>query len=295
MIHNNSASSVGIIGVGLMGFGIASSIQRQKWPLNILDHAGNQPTDALVTNGAGVYSTVQDLGQNSDIIILCVTGTPQVEEVLTGKGGLIAVLEQGKTVIDCSTAIPGSTIRLAKLIEDTGAEFLDAPMTRTPKEAMAGRLNLIVGAEPQVYQRHLGLLQCFAENITHAGPVGSGHKLKLLHNFVSIGFSALLAEATACARKAEVDDAILLEVLAKGGGAGVILDRFRPYIESGDDSQFRFSLANSYKDIGYYNAMAEELQAHHVAATAIHEILTKACDEGRGQDSVPGIIDILQD
>ena len=105
----------------------------------------------------------------------------------------------------------------------------------------------------------------------------------------------MLAEATACSRRAGVSDEILLEVLAKGGGAGVILDRFRPYIETGDDSQFRFSLANSFKDIGYYNAMAEELQANHLAAAAIHEILAKACEDGHGQNSLPEMITILHD
>ncbi len=295
MNQKHLESTVGIIGVGLMGLGIASSVQRHQWSLNILDHVGNQPVDGLLNNGAEVCLTVRELGESSDIIILCVTGTPQVEEVISAKDGLIEVLGSGKTVIDCSTAIPGSTITLAKLVENTGAEFLDAPMTRTPKEAMEGRLNLIVGGNPEVFDRHLGLLQCFAENITYAGPVGSGHKLKLLHNFVSIGFSTLLAEATACARAAGVRDDILLEVLTKGGGAGVILDRFRPYIESGDDSQFRFSLDNSFKDINYYNAMAEDLRANHLVATAVQEVLTKACEKGHGQESLPGIINIPKD
>lgn len=295
MKQNRPESTVGIVGVGLMGLGIATSIQRHHWSLNILDHAGNQPIDGLVKNGAGVYSSVRELGENSDIIILCVTGTPEVEEVISGKAGLIDILGPGKTVIDCSTAIPGATIKLAKLAENTGAEFLDAPMTRTPKEAMEGRLNLIVGGNQRVLERHLGLLQCFAENITHAGPVGNGHKLKLLHNFVSIGFSTLLAEATACARKAGVSDDILLDVLAKGGGAGVILDRFQPYIKTGDDSQFRFSLINSFKDIGYYNAMAEDLQASQLVAKAVHGLLTEACETGHEQDSLPGMIAILED
>ncbi len=89
-------------------------------------------------------------------------------------------------------------------------------MTRTPKEAAEGRLNLIVGAPDVLLQEVLPLLQSFAENITHAGPVGAGHQLKLLHNFVSLGFSAVLAEAAAAAKRADVPASVFVEVLAKG-------------------------------------------------------------------------------
>ena len=88
------------------------------------------------------------------------------------------------------------------------------------------------------------MLEAFAENIYHAGPVGAGHTLKLLHNFVSLGNSVLLAEATNCARQGKVDMATFVDVLATGGGASVVLDRLAPYILDGDDSGFRFSLSN---------------------------------------------------
>lgn len=96
-------------------------------------------------------------------------------------------------------------------------------------------------------------------------PAGSGHRLKLLHNFVSLGFSAVLAEAAACSERAGVDPAVLIEILSKGGGDGVVLGRLRPYIESRDASGFRFSIANALKDMGYYTTMAQETGAPHGA------------------------------
>ena len=96
------------------------------------------------------------------------------------------------------------TQRIAVEVEKLGAKFIDAPMTRTPKEAAEGRLNLTVGGEREVFETVKPLLQCYAENIVFAGPVGSGHQLKLIHNFVSLGFSAVLAEAAACAERAEI-------------------------------------------------------------------------------------------
>lgn len=88
---------------------------------------------------------------------------------------------------------------------------------------------------------------------------GAGHTLKLLHNFVSLGFSAVLAEAAAASRRAGIDDAAFLEVVGKGGGGGVVFDRLRPFIASDDPSGFNFSVANATKDLGYYRAMTGEL------------------------------------
>jgi 3-hydroxyisobutyrate dehydrogenase-like beta-hydroxyacid dehydrogenase len=114
-----------------------------------------------------------------------------------------------------------------------GGRFLDTPMTRTPKEAAEGRLNLLVGGDAALLDECRPILQCFAENITHAGPVGAGHSMKLLHNYVSLGSVALIAEAAACAQRNGVAPEVFVDVLAKGGGGGVALERLKPYLLSG--------------------------------------------------------------
>src|SRR5699024_3452899 len=112
----------------------------------------------------------------------------------------------------------------------------------------------------------------------------------LLHNFVSLGFSALLAETVAASRQAGIDDAALLEVLGKGGGAGVIFERMRPFIETGDPSSFRFSVANATKDLGYYHKMTGALGTHRGIAEAV-EALYRGVDQ---QDLlVPELIGLL--
>src|SRR5690606_34467493 len=175
---------IGLIGAGLMGSGIAASLLRNGFPLAILEHAGNQPLDQLLAAGATTRSQVSALAADVDILILCVTGTPQVEAVLFDADGALQGLRPGTIVIDCSTAIPSSTHKSAQAVQEIGCHFLDAPMTRTPKEAAEGRLNLIVGGDPAVYEKCLPVLQSYAENIAYAGGVGSGHQMKLLHNYV---------------------------------------------------------------------------------------------------------------
>ncbi|HLS57422.1 MAG TPA: NAD(P)-dependent oxidoreductase [Zeimonas sp.] len=283
---------IGLIGVGLMGHGIAVNIARRGYRLAFLEHPGNQPVADLLAIGARACASAEALAADSDVVILCVTGTPDVQDVLFRDDGVLAGLRLGTVVIDCSTAVPSSTMRVATAIEAAGGRFLDAPMTRTPREAAEGRLNLIVGGDRALFERCRPLLASFAENVVHAGPVGAGHTLKLLHNYVSLGFTAVLAEAAACAQRAGIESGVLLEVLARGGGAGVVLERMRPFIEAHDDSAFRFTIANALKDIGYYAAMATELDAARTTADAIRQTYARAA-EGHAQSSVPELVDLL--
>lgn len=280
--------SVGIVGVGLMGHGIALNVARKGWPLGYLDHPGNQPTDDLDALGAIRHADRASLARASEVVILCVTGTPQVEDVLLGDGGLLSALKPGTVVIDCSTAVPASTARLAASVREAGGRFLDAPMTRTPKEAAEGRLNLLVGAEPDLFSAMQPLLSAFAENIFHAGhEAGAGHTLKLLHNYVSLGTVTLIAEAAASAGRAGIAPEVLVDVLRKGGGHGAALDRLSPYLLAGDSSPMRFSIANARKDLSYYVAMAETLGAAHAVADGVLADLDGLVEAGHGTDHLP--------
>lgn len=282
---------VGLIGVGLMGHGIARNLLQAGHRLCFLDHPGNQPVDDLLAAGATARTSGRALAETADVVILCVTGSPQVEAVLFEAGGVLEGLAPGTVVIDCSTALPSSTTKVARRVDEAGGRFMDAAMTRTPKEAEAGRLNLIVGAPEALYAELRPLLESFAETITHAGEVGAGHTLKLLHNFVSLGFSAVLAEAAAASRRAGIDDAAFLEVVGRGGGGGVVFERLRPFVESADPSGFRFSVANATKDLGYYHAMTDELGASRRLAEAVEALYRGIDDQGL---TVPEIIRILE-
>ncbi|MCE8025376.1 NAD(P)-dependent oxidoreductase [Billgrantia aerodenitrificans] len=285
---------VGLVGVGLMGHGIAANILRGGHALCFLDHPGNQPVEDLLGAGAVAKGSGREVAEAAEVVILCVTGSPQVEAVLFEPGGVLEGLAPGTLVIDCSTALPSSTERVAARVTAAGGRFMDAAMTRTPKEAEEGRLNLIVGAPEALFTEVRPLLECFAENIAHAGPVGAGHTLKLLHNFVSLGFTAVLAEAAAASRRAGIDDAALLDVLGKGGGGGVVLERLRPYIEAGDPSGFRFSVANALKDIGYYRTMTEDLAAEGGVAEAVLALYRQASDAGHADKPVPELVGLLE-
>lgn len=284
---------IGMVGVGMMGLGIASNLVKKGHELVVLEHPGNQPLDALKAAGAVGVATARELAARVDLVILVVTGSPQVEAVLTGAGGVLEGLRPGSIVVDCSTAIPSSTQRMAQIVSQAGSRFLDAPMTRTPKEAAEGRLNLLVGGDAALLEQVRPVLACFAENITHVGPVGAGHGMKLLHNYVSLGMVTLVAEAAACAQRSGVAPEAFVEVLAKGGGGGIALERLKPYLLAQDTSGLRFSVANAAKDLGYYETMATDAQARREVASAVLSTLKSALAQGGPDALVPELVSLL--
>ena len=288
-----SKQKIGMVGIGLMGHGIARNIARHGYPLAVLEHAGNQPLDELKAAGATTRASAAQLAADSDVVIVCVTGSPQVEAVVLGPGGLLEGMKPGTIVIDCSTAIPSSTLKVAQAVQAAGGRFLDAPMTRTPKEAAEGRLNLLVGGDAALFAQCKPLLACFAENITHTGAAGSGHGMKLLHNYVSLGCIALIAEAAACAQRSGVAPEVFVEVLAKGGGGGMALERLKPYLLAKDPSALRFAMSNAKKDLGYYTEMAHDIGAVQEIADAVLQTFDQASAQGGPQALVPELVSLL--
>jgi 3-hydroxyisobutyrate dehydrogenase len=286
---------IGIIGVGLMGHGIARNVLlRGGHELTFLDHPGNQPVDELLRLGARSVSTPADVAAEAEVVILCVTGSPQVEAVLTGPDGVLTALRAGSVVVDCSTALPESTGRMAAAVQDVGGFFVDAPMTRTAKFAHEGRLNLLLGGDAGTIERIRPVLKSFSEEALHVGVTGAGHRLKLLHNFVSVGFMSLLAEAAAQAADNGVDANALVSVLKAGGGSGVALDRMAPFLLGEGAENLPFAISNALKDFDYYISMSEQVGARHLIADGVRAALTGAVEGGNGARYVPELSQIFR-
>lgn len=286
---------VGIIGVGLMGHGIARNVlKRGGHELSFLDHPGNQPVDEILGLGARSCATAAEVAEASEVVILCVTGSPQVEAIVTRADGLATALKPGTVVVDCSTALPDSTVRMGEVVRQAGGAYIDAPMTRTAKHAHEGTLNLLVGGEAETIDRVRPVLASFTEKVDHVGPLGHGHRLKLLHNYVSVGFMTLLAEASAQAADAGVDPKIFVDVLAGGGGASAALDRLAPYITAKDREGLPFFVANAQKDIDYYRAMSEASGARTTVADGVSSALSGAVEAGHGQAYVPELVSLFR-
>jgi 3-hydroxyisobutyrate dehydrogenase-like beta-hydroxyacid dehydrogenase len=285
--------TVGLIGAGLMGHGIGKNVLGKGFGLNVMAHRNRAPVDDLVKAGAKELKSAQEIAANSDMVILCVTGTPQVEEVIYGANGLLAAAKKGLIIADCSTAVPDSTKRIAADCAAKGIIFIDTPMTRTPKEAEAGKLGLMVGGDSDVLAKVRPVLECFADLIVHTGAVGTAHQMKLINNFLSLGHAALAAEAITVATKAGIEMNALKEVIMGGGGASVMFGRLINVPLHDDDSHAKFAIRNARKDLRYYTNMTENMPVASFLAEAVHQTYVLADTTGYGERYVPRLIDMM--
>jgi 3-hydroxyisobutyrate dehydrogenase-like beta-hydroxyacid dehydrogenase len=273
---------IGFIGVGMMGHGMAKNLAAKGFPTTILGHKNRAPVEDLVKQGATEAKDVASLVKASDIIFLCVTGTPQVEDLVYGKGGILESGSAGQIVVDTSTSMPGSTLRIAADLKARGMRFADAPLARTPVEAEQGRLNTMVGADEATFREIEPALKAFCENIFHIGDVGAGHKIKLINNCAAIGQMSLIAEAlTACA-KLGVDPKKYFALVSTGAANSGIFQMLAGKAVEGDYTGMKFGLANALKDVRYYNQMAMESGVSGNMAAATLQTLTQAVNMGFG-------------
>jgi 3-hydroxyisobutyrate dehydrogenase-like beta-hydroxyacid dehydrogenase len=189
-------------------------------------------------------------------VFLCVSGSPQVEAVIRGKDGLRESLKPGSVIVDCSTSDPTSTLALAEELAGQGIAYADAPLSRTPKEAWAGTLDTMVGASEETFSRIRPVLETWAGKIVHIGGVGDGHKMKLLNNFVSLGYAAIYAEALALAKKVGIPAERFDSVISGGRMDCGFYQTFRSYAIDGNREAHKFTLANALKDLTYLESMA---------------------------------------
>jgi 3-hydroxyisobutyrate dehydrogenase-like beta-hydroxyacid dehydrogenase len=284
---------VGLIGVGLMGHGIGKNILAKGFELTVMAHRNRAPVDDLISKGAKERNNPLAVAKESDLVILCVTGTPQIEQLIYGEYGLLGAARPGFVIADCSTAEPASTIKIAADVEAKGAHFVDTPMTRTPKEAEAGKLGLMIGGPEDVLARIRPVLDCFADTIVYSGGVGSAHQLKLLNNFMSIAHAAVAAEAITVAAKAGVDMKALKDIVMSGGAASVMFGRLINVPLSDDDSHAQFAIRNARKDLRYYTNMTEQLPVASFLAETAHQITVMADNMGYGERFIPRLIDVM--
>ena len=290
---SGSKATVGFIGVGMMGAGMAKNLLAKGHPLVILGHRKREPVERLRALGAEEAASPRELAARCEIVHLCVTGSPQVEASVRGEQGLLAGARPGLVIVDCSTSNPVSTLALAAECEARGVHFVDAPLSRTPKEAEAGSLDTMVGAAPEVFARIEPVLRCWAGHVVHLGPVGLVHKMKLVNNFVAMGYAALFAEALAIARKAGLSLQQFHTVIGAGRMRSPFYDTFMQWSLAGDENAHRFTIANAHKDMRYLAAMAGELGVVNPLQAAVKNSFAAMEASGQGERYVPMLADFV--
>jgi hypothetical protein len=283
---------IGFVGLGLMGHGMAKNIVEKGWPLTVLGHRRREAVEDLKSRGAAEASSPRELALKCDVVVICVTGSPEVEAVIEGADGLAAA---GKPllVIDSSTSSPTVTTRLAASLSQKNITLVDAPLSRTPKDAWEGSLDVMVGGDAEAVKRARPVLEAFAGRIVATGPVGTGHTMKLLNNFVSMGYAALYAEALMIGAKAGLSAKVFDGVIRDGRMDCPFYRTFFQYVLERDRNAHRFTIANACKDVTYLAGFAEALGVANPIGAAVRNNFALAVGAGHGQDYVPMLSDLV--
>jgi 3-hydroxyisobutyrate dehydrogenase-like beta-hydroxyacid dehydrogenase len=175
------------------------------------------------------------------------------------------------------------------LCTEHGVIYVDAPLTRTPIEAEAGKLNSMVGASPEVFARIEPVIRAYSENVFHVGEMGSGHVVKLLNNFVAQAICTATAEAFAVGAKAGVDLDKVVQVISAGGVNSGLFQLMSKTLQ-GDYGAMKFELNNAAKDLRYYSHLTESMKVPSIIGTSVHQALNTAVALGYGSEMVPSLV-----
>jgi 3-hydroxyisobutyrate dehydrogenase-like beta-hydroxyacid dehydrogenase len=273
-----------------MGHGMARNLLAKGHSLTLAVHRNRDRVADLLAAGATEAASAKDVAAASDLVFICVTGSPQVEASVTGANGLLAGAHTGLMIVDCSTSEPDSTARLREQCAASGVPFVDAPLSRTPVEAEAGRLNVMVGADQSVFDGLQPILACFAENIFHVGGPGAGHTIKLLNNFIAQAVCTATAEAFAVGQRAGLDLKALVDLVSVGPVNSGLFQAMAKTLQGQMDG-LKFELDNARKDVRYYTHLAEGLAIPTVMGEAVHQSLALASALGHGKKFVPSLVE----
>jgi hypothetical protein len=283
---------IGFIGLGAMGSGMAANLLAKGWPLTVLAHRKREAIDRLVADGARQAESPRELALVSDIVLLCVTGSAQVEQIVKGPDGLVSA---GKPllVIDCSTSNPSVTTQLAQDLAAQDIALVDAPLARTPKEAAEGKLDVMVGGPEESVARALPVLEAFSARIIRTGPVGTGHTMKLLNNFISMGYSAIYSEALMLGAKAGLTPQVFDSVVRGSRMDCSFYQAFFDFVLNRNENAQRFAMVNALKDMSYLASFAQASGAVNPMGAAVRNSFATAVAAGHGEAFVPALSDVI--
>ncbi len=284
-----SKESVGFIGLGAMGVGMAANVIKNGYPLTVMGNKTRAPVERLVSMGATEVSTPAELAAVSDVVILCVTTSDVVEKLVFGDDGLLAGAKKPFLLIDCGTSQPTSTKKIGEAMKAAGGGMLDVPLGRTPAAAETGTLNMMAGGADEDFNRAKPLLETMSENLFHLGPLGTGHTIKLLNNSFSMSVAALTAEMVGTAKAAGIDVKQLHQVMSAGPVRSDVFDWIMASPIENDESKMQFSLSNGLKDIQYFLEFAKDVDGYSTVATAAESLMAPVVANGHGDDTIPAL------
>jgi len=287
-------SRIGFVGLGLMGSAMVGRLQDCNYQLTVLGNKDRTGLDQALARGALEAASGVDLAKQSDVIMLCMGTSDQVEERILGEQGIISGLSSGKIIIDFGTSLPSSTKEISSKIANTGAVILDAPLGRTPHHAKDGLLNIMASGDKDAFDAVRTILENLGENVFYLGDLGTGHTIKLMNNFFGMTIANAMAEVFAVADAAGVSRETVYKVISAGPLHSSMMDFISAFGLEGDKSKLEFAIKNAFKDVSYYRLMTQNLGINSIMSESASKALSQANDGGYANAMVCEMIDFFK-
>jgi len=286
------AEKVGFIGLGIMGQGMAHNLLKAGFPLTVWNRTASK-MEPLVTAGAQAGRDPADVAARSDVMIICVSDTPDVEAVILGERGILKGVKAGSLVIDCSTISPLTTRKLAAALAEAGVAMLDAPVSGGSEGATRGTLSIMVGGEATDFERALPVFQAIGKKITHVGSSGAGQTVKLVNQILGVGNALAMCEALLFAQAGGVDLAKTLEAVSAGAAGSWMLSNRGPQILQ-RDWRPGFTIDLQQKDIRLVLDAADELGVPLPGTALIFQFYRTLQAQGLGSEGNHALVKALE-
>ena len=250
---------VGFVGLGTMGAAMAANLARAGFPLTVWNRTPGRAGE-VVELGATEAPTPAAVAEASDIVVSCVSDTPDVEAILLGPDGVAEGAHAGLLVIDCSTISPSATRDFAARLGERGVTMVDAPVSGGSEGAKNATLTIFVGGDPAAFERARPILAAMGRTITHVGPIGSGQAVKAVNQVILAGTYLGVAEGIVLALKAGLDVEQVVGALSGGAAQSWVLAN-RSERMTKNDYPLGFKVALHRKDLEIALQLARELGA----------------------------------
>jgi 3-hydroxyisobutyrate dehydrogenase len=284
--------SIGFIGLGIMGQGMARNLLKAGFELHVWNRTESR-MKSLLDEGASAGKSPADVASNCDIIITCVSDTPDVEDVILGEQGVINGVRTGSLVIDCSTISPQVTKKIATKLEEIGAYMLDAPISGGSEGAANGTLSIMVGGDLEQFERANAVFSAMGKTVTHVGPSGAGQTVKLVNQILVVVTMLAVGESLLFAQAGGLDlDKTLAAVSGGAAGSWMLSNRGPQVIER--DWRPGFTIDLQQKDLRLVLEAADQMGVPLLGTSTVFQLYRTLQQQGLGAEGNHALVKALE-
>ena len=284
--------SVGFVGLGIMGRGMVQNLLDAGFSVQVWNRTTERMTP-LVESGATAGSDPADVAAHAEIVITCVSDTPDVQEVILGDRGVLAGAKPGSLVIDMSTISPSVTREIAARLQEKGVDMLDAPISGGSEGAANGTLSIMIGGEAEQVERAMPAFQAMGRTIIHVGPTGTGQTVKLVNQIVVVVNMLAVGEGLLFAQAAGVDLQKTLDAITGGAAGSWMLANRGPQVIA-RDWRPGFMIDLQQKDLRLALDAADEMGVPLLGTSTVFQLFRTLQKAGLGAEGNHGLVKALE-